>query len=204
MISFEMLGKYKKYLMHVQENHLDKFFEAQKDFIHCKEGCAECCKKGEYPISELEMAYLMIEFHNLDRDTQKLIKNKTKEIIKERQETGNRFYECPFLINNRCSVYKNRPLICRSHGLLFYVTQNGESRNKIPACSEIGLNYSEVYDAERGYMDPEKLKQSGIKTEPKAYNISRDVLISNEGTKDLGLDFGESKVLIDWFIQPQD
>ena len=200
MISFEMLGKYKKYLMHVQENHLDKFFEAQKDFIHCKEGCAECCKRGEYPTSELEMAYLMVGFHNLDSETQKLIKEKVKQLTKVRKETGERLYECPFLINNRCSVYENRTLICRSHGLLFYVDKNGETRNKIPACSGYGLNYSEVYDAEKGLMDPEKLKQSGIKTEPKAYNISREVLISNAATKDLGLDFGESKALIDWFM----
>ena len=200
MITIEMLKTYKKYLTFVQEKHFNKHFEAQKEYIHCKEGCAECCTKGEYPVSELEMAYLMAGFHALDKETQDIIANKIDQLVKERKETGNRFYECPFLINNRCSVYENRPIICRSHGLLFYVLQNGVNRNKIPACSKIGLNYSEVYDEEKQIICPEKWKKSGIKTEPVAYNISREVLISNNATKDLNLDFGESKALIDWFM----
>ena len=42
-------------------------------------------------------------------------------------------------------------------------------------------------------------EKSGIKAEPKAYNISREALLDNDIVRDMGVEFGESRALIDWF-----
>ena len=90
-------------------------------------------------------------------------------------------------------------IICRTHGLLFYKTnKEGLTTNKIPACVEEGFNYNQVYDSKTKTISEEKWINSGIKTKPIAHNISREILINNNDTKKLNLDFGESKKLIDW------
>ena len=200
MITLEMLENFKKYLEIIETRLLNKYFEAQKEYIHCKEGCAGCCQVGEYPTSDLELMYLIAGFQKLDKGTQDIINKNIDKIKTKLANSDDKMYQCPFLINNRCSVYEHRTLICRTHGLLFFVTdKDGNSRNKIPACVNDGLNFSEVYDAEKGMISSEKWEKSGIKAEPKAYNISREALMNNEITRDLGLEFGESKAMIDWF-----
>ena len=59
-----MITRYRAYLEFL-DKELAKMFEAQKPFIKCKEGCAYCCKEGEYPISELEYINLMLCFNDL-------------------------------------------------------------------------------------------------------------------------------------------
>ena len=200
MITLKMLEDFKKYLDILETRLLSKYFEAQKDYIHCIEGCSGCCQVGEYHTSDLELMYLVAGYQKLDKETQDKIATNIDAIKLKRENGDNKMYQCPFLIDNRCSVYENRTLICRTHGLLFYVTdKDGNSKNKIPACVNDGLNFSEVYDAESGTISLEKWKLSGIEAEPKAYNISRESLMNNEIVRDLGLDFGESKAMIDWF-----
>lgn len=199
MINSETLENYEKYLGNLQNNIIDKFFEEQKAYIKCKMGCSSCCEKGEYPCSELELMYLMKGFNELDEDTKNKIQKNVNAITKELEESLEKLYICPFLIDNCCSVYENRMLICRTHGLLFYKTnKEGQTTNKIPACVEEGLNYSEVYDKETKTISEEKWLNSGIETKPIAHNIDREILINNSDTKKLNLDFSESKKLIDW------
>lgn len=199
MVTLENLAKFKEYLYIIESRLLKKYFEAQKEYIHCKEGCADCCKHGEYPTSEVELVYLMSAYHALDNETKKQIIANIDE-IKANREANNGMYKCPFLIDNKCSVYNNRTIICRTHGLLFYIKdKDGNSRNKMPACVNKGLNYSEVYDIEQKIISPEMWEKSGIKAEPKAYNISREALLDNDIVRDMGVEFGESRALIDWF-----
>lgn len=195
-----MLENFKKYLALIESRLLNKYFEAQKDYIFCKEGCAGCCQVGEYPTSELELMYLVAGYQGLDKETQDKIAENIDEIKAKRSQSGEKMYQCPFLINNRCAVYNNRTLICRTHGLLFYVKdKDGNLKNKMPACVNDGLNFSQVYDVEKGVISPELWEKSGIKAEPKAYNISREALMDNDLVKDFGLEFGDSKAMIDWF-----
>lgn len=200
MITLEMLEHFGQYLEILETRLLSRYFEAQKDYIHCKEGCAGCCQIGEYPTSDLELMYLVSGYQKLDKETQDKILANIEVAKAKRASSEDKMYQCPFLINNRCSVYEYRTLICRTHGLLFYVQdKDGNSKNKMPACVNEGLNYSEVYDAEKGIISPELWEKSGIKAEPKAYNISRWALMNNDIVRDLGLEFGESKAMIDWF-----
>jgi uncharacterized protein len=67
------------------------------DAIACAPGCSTCC---ELPSVNYLEAFV--------------IAGPLNENTGERATTG----PCPFLENDRCSIYASRPLICRTHGLL--------------------------------------------------------------------------------------
>lgn len=41
------LQKYVEYLVFINQK-INNFFENQKDYIACKNGCAKCCKNAEF------------------------------------------------------------------------------------------------------------------------------------------------------------
>lgn len=183
---------------------LNEHFENQKEYIHCKEGCSHCCKNGQYPCSKLEFEFLKFGFQQLPLDVREKIVN---NIIKIKQENNNQekfYYECPFLIDNKCSVYNFRMIICRTFGLAYHINdpKTGKTHLKSPFCMEIGLNYSEVYDSGTSTFSMEKFKKSGYKQEPLAYNLSTNYIKTEFGEKMMDINFGEEKALIDWFDVP--
>jgi len=191
-----MIEKYELYLQLLGAK-LDKFFTKQKPYIKCKPGCSFCCEDGQYPYSQLEFNYLMVGFEKLPEDIKQLIKEKIQKIKKEQSEfKGDTFYyECPFLINKFCSVYHYRGIICRTHGLPYFVDDN--ERIKIPACTLKGLNYADVYDKEAKTFTTEKFKATGYDVEPLSFNLSLKFLLCPEIEESLGIKFGESKALIE-------
>ncbi len=126
---------------------LENFFKSHKEFLHCKAGCANCCKKGDYPISEIELKYLMQGYIKLDNSVKQKIQNNIKNIKKSEA--------CPFLIDDLCSVYEYRPIICRVHGLA-YVCK--DKIVKIPYCVNDGKNYSSVFVNGEFIIEPIKEK----------------------------------------------
>ena len=212
--STEQLANYKAYLELIEERMLNKYFEQQKPYIFCKAGCSHCCEKGQYPVTKIELAYLLLGFSQLPDEHKfeiiEKIKNLKKEKLKyeenSKKEENNAsdegfMYECPFLKDNKCSVYEFRAVICRTHGLMFFVedAKGNEPKNKIPFCVHLGLNYSNIYDEETKMLSDEKMKALGITQEPLAYNLSLKTLFNNEITQNLDFEFGEVRAMLDWF-----
>ena len=56
-----MFKNYELYLSQI-DSKLKDFFERQKPYIHCKLGCAKCCKNAEFPYTRLEVTYLLNGF----------------------------------------------------------------------------------------------------------------------------------------------
>ena len=195
-------GQFEDYFNFIMmlQNKINKHFENQKEYIHCKEGCDMCCSEGQYPCSELEFEFLKIGFSLLDESTKQQIFENIDKLKKDFANfKGEKFlYACPFLINHRCSVYNFRMIICRTFGLPFFVEENGKNRLKVPFCVERGLNYSEVYDAKKNIFTTELFKKMGYKNEPLASNFGLDFIINKLGTESMKLDFGEEKTLVDW------
>lgn len=180
---------------------LKTYFDNQKEYIHCKEGCSLCCEEGEYPCSELEFEFLKIGFATLPSELQlKVVQNINELKNKRANFTGETFtYKCPFLINNRCSIYNYRMIICRTFGLPYFIdNEDGSQRIKTPFCVEHGLNYSDVYDRDRKVISSKMYQTKGYKNEPVAFNLSLKFIINRLGKEGMKLDFGEEKSLIDW------
>ena len=154
----------------VLDSRLDAYFKDQAEFICCKKGCSACCEKGDYPISELELHYVMQGFQVLDNEMKSIVQKNFKNIKKGEQ--------CPFLINSCCSIYNYRPIICRVHGLA-YVCKN--KMVKVPYCVNENLNYSKVY------------KDGILNTEPITENLNTQNLLK-------GIEFGEIRDLYDWIV----
>lgn len=199
-----MIEKYEKYLDIINGN-IQKFFEQQKPYICCKAGCSICCETGEYPLSELEYQYLMLGYNNLDENIQKVIQLKIEQIKKDKKETFEKnqkkgfMHQCPFLLEKKCSIYKYRPIICRSYGLASYMEdKEGNLSYNMPCCCRLGLNYSSVFDEETKTFSSKKWKETGIEIEPLSYNVGIDFLTDNNITKEIGIVFGEKKALLDW------
>lgn len=196
-----VIEKYEKYLELI-DSLLQKYFENQKDYINCKPGCSFCCESGQYPFTELEFQYAMTGYKALSEQEKAIVQEKIKSIKKAKNEyTGEEFmHECPFLIDKKCSIYNCRGIICRTHGLIYFINdKDGKTRNKSPNCVNYGLNYSNVFDKSKGIISSELWEKTGIKTEPVSYNIGLRFLVNNDLTQELELEFGEIKALVDWF-----
>ena len=194
-----MIKNYKKFLEFIEQK-LEGFFENQKDYIFCKKGCAKCCKNAQFPYSLIEVTYLLQGALELDEALQEKIKANIltlKEKYKNCSE-GAFLYDCPFLIDDVCSVYNYRGIVCRTFGLITKNPLSDSEKLKIPFCHKIGLNYSNVTDVEHCEITPEKYLQSGIKEEPYGYNISYEFLTNSDFERGFNFKFGEKKALVEW------
>ena len=177
-----MLKKYDFFIKEFQKK-IDKYFEENSEYIYCHQGCSACCETGEYPFSWIEMGYLMDAFTKLPDDVKFKIKQNIEKIkIQKENFKGERFeYICPFLIDGLCSVYSNRGLTCRTHGLA-YLRKNGTVN--VPHCANNGLNYSKVF------------KDGIFSIEPIKENLNIDKILKNfDG------EMGEIRPLIDWILK---
>jgi uncharacterized protein len=79
------------------------------------------------------------------------VEEQAREVIK-REARGERV-ACPLLVDDRCSIYESRPLICRTQGLpLLMETEDGDQ--EVDFCP---LNFTEtgaVDDLDEGHLVP--------------------------------------------------
>ena len=147
---------------------MNEYFKLHKEHIFCSIGCSSCCENGDYPLSQTELEYLMQGFAGLQDETKRTVQNNIKNIKKGGV--------CPFLINNKCSVYLYRPIICRVHGLAYICR---DKVVKVPFCANERKNYSKVY------------KNGEIEINPIKENL--DTIYLSEK-----YNLGEVRNLVDW------
>ncbi len=193
-----MLNNYLIYLKFLDEKFA-KFFDKQKPYIFCKKGCAKCCKNAQFPYSEIEIFYLMKGAKLLSHEIQENIKQNVENIREQKSKfDGERFlYNCPFLIDDVCSVYNYRGIVCRSFGLMYKVA---DGKNKVPFCCFQGLNYSNVVEEGTSIVSGEKFENLGLEEEPLAFNISYEFLTDSDFEKGFNFKFGDKKPMIEWFL----
>ena len=124
---------------------LDSYFEEYKDYIYCKIGCSSCCEKGDYPLSDIELQYMMNGYIALENEIKKIV----HEIV------NNIYSVCFFffLIDKKCSIYPYRPIICRVHGLAYLCRTNTV---KVPHCVKENKNFSKVFQDGEIIINPIK------------------------------------------------
>jgi Fe-S-cluster containining protein len=75
-----------------------KLWNELDNHMQCKAGCSSCCQAFKI---------LPVEFEYIKR-------NISVSELETNQSTDTK--SCKFLVNKRCSIYENRPIICRTHG----------------------------------------------------------------------------------------
>ena len=158
------------------DGKLSRYFERDAAAIKCQKGCSLCCENGDYPLSHLEMEYLMKGFCRLNQRLHDKVRDNIKTLLEHPQKT----YSCPFLIDGECSVYAYRPLTCRIHGLAY---MRSDGIVKLPECARNGLNYSENFDGKT------------INFEPIKEDLNLDKIFASHPE----LNFGPIKSLVDFF-----
>ncbi len=181
---------YEKFLESI-DSDINKIFEYQKEYIHCRKGCSLCCERGDYPVSELEFNYLKREADKQSRQIKQEIKYKAGQIKKGDMNS----YICPFLFDRRCIIYNSRPLVCRLFGVL---TEDKSGNPVYPFCAEEKLNFSEVYDEKTKHLSLDLAIKKNLKILPKFFRLSNQVVLNLPLAKKLNLEFGETKKLIDF------
>ncbi|MCM1010803.1 MAG: YkgJ family cysteine cluster protein [Fusobacterium sp.] len=164
---------YERFLKEFAEK-LAAYFEHDAAAIKCKKGCTFCCENADYPLSRLEMEYLMKGFLRLDKEKHDLVRERIRKITAKP-------YPCPFLLEGECSVYSYRPLTCRVHGLAY---MRSDGIVKLPECARQGLNYSENFDGKTINFEP----------------IKEDLNLDKIFAAHPEFDFGEIRSMIDWFL----
>jgi Fe-S-cluster containining protein len=84
--------------------------------ISCHEGCSSCCR--HITLVWVEAMALAVGFRQLPPDE--------IESIGLQAESAKPDGRCPLLVNDRCALYEQRPIICRTHGLPILTTEGGE------------------------------------------------------------------------------
>lgn len=201
----EKLAKYILVLNSI-ENIIQKYIQEQKEYIKCSKNCSYCCESGAFPTSKIEFSFVKQGISKLDPESRKKIKAKTIELYEKRhihlQQGKDIFdftYECPFLDKKKCLIYEYRPIICRIHGLMNY-EQSEESSDSMkvnmPCCTEIGLNYAEVWDKEKKVVSEEKAKQLNKQIMPRVYPIGYSKMLDE--LNEIG--HGEIRMLFEWVL----
>ncbi len=190
-MNFPNFENFEKFLESV-DSDLKKIFDYQKEYIFCKKGCSLCCENGDYPLSELEFEYIKMAYNKLDETTRLQIDKNVEKIKSEKKE----LYCCPFLINKSCSIYNHRPFVCRTFGVL---TEDAKGNPAYPSCAVNGLNFSQIYDKEKKHLSADLVAKGGFKIFPKIFRLNNKVIMNLPLAKELNIDFGEAKRLIDFF-----
>lgn len=107
---------------------VSELFDDYRPYTQCKKGCSGCCING-FKIRYVEAVGLLQGFINLSPDTA------VKVLEQIHQPNPMTEGHCPFLVNGGCSVYDNRPALCRAFGLIVKL------KEKLGCCS---LNFQDM------------------------------------------------------------
>jgi Fe-S-cluster containining protein len=91
----------------------------------CRAGCSGCCHH-HLSVFAVEAAAAREAIEALPKEILTVIERQAREVIE--REAGNQPVACPLLVEDRCSIYESRPLICRTQGLpLLLEAEDGEA-----------------------------------------------------------------------------
>lgn len=108
----------------LQENasgFFDKVYQKYSSQMKCAEGCSKCCMT-DISIFEVEAQRI--------RDWFNLLASHQQDHLKEIWSAPVSAGACHFLINDKCSIYEARPVICRTQGAPLFI----QSENVLDYC----------------------------------------------------------------------
>ncbi len=137
--------------------------------LSCKNGCSTCC---------MNFSIFPLEFIAI----KSFLTDQTPEIGDTIPEEA-----CPFLVNNSCTIYQHRPIICRTQGLPLLFT--GEEGWELSAC-ELNFTHFDFSEFNLQNTFPQD------KFNSKLYLLNKDYIESLPGLPYNSLDLTELRLLI--------
>jgi len=122
--------------------------ERYRSHLVCRAGCSGCCDH-DLSVFEVEADAVRTAVQALPAG----LRQRLARQVREAQEHNARGepVACPLLVNNRCSIYEARPIICRSQGLpLLYRAEDGN-----PEVDYCLLNFTQpgaIQDLDADYL----------------------------------------------------
>ncbi|MBP8850351.1 MAG: YkgJ family cysteine cluster protein [Breznakibacter sp.] len=104
-----------------------KLSEMYATKMQCKAGCSSCCES---------ITVFEVEFDAIQEQITKHKINLPKPLFLQRFTK-----RCRFLVNNRCSIYEYRPIICRTQGLPILYRSFNSDHYELSVCK---LNFKGV------------------------------------------------------------
>jgi hypothetical protein len=87
--------------------------------MQCRDGCSRCCHQ-RFGVFEVEAHRVRAALARLSRADPVL-----RERVRRQADDPAALHHCALLVDDRCAVYDERPLICRTHGLPTRVVDEG-------------------------------------------------------------------------------
>ncbi|MCX4244422.1 YkgJ family cysteine cluster protein [Paraliomyxa miuraensis] len=99
----------------ILRRRVDDHFTAAKarspGAMQCRTGCAACCHQ-RFGVFEIEAHRVRVALARLARADPAL-----RERVRRQAGDPGAAHHCALLVDDRCTIYEERPLICRGHGL---------------------------------------------------------------------------------------
>ncbi len=117
-----------------------------KNELNCAKGCSKCCYT-DISVFEIEAKNISHWFDNLSPEDKINLKKLWGNDRRSAQDFfGNEVESCAFLVNESCSIYDARPLICRTQGNGILFKEGAEMMLDICPLNEGSLNLIENKD----------------------------------------------------------
>ena len=125
------------------QNNVDIFFEQvlnkNKEKMKCKSGCSQCCH-AKFSVFAWEASVIIDYFESLSDQ------EKTDLIQKWSCQKSDSV--CSFLVDDQCTIYSSRPIICRTQGLPLFID------DKMDSCP---LNFEDALPSKNDWLDLDRL-----------------------------------------------
>lgn len=93
------------------DDHFEAAMSRSPEAMECHSGCSRCCHQ-RFGVFEVEAHRVRAALLRLSRNDPAL-----RERVREQADDPAVAHHCALLVDDRCAVYEERPLICRTHGL---------------------------------------------------------------------------------------
>src|SRR5215470_8693479 len=143
------MSSYKEFIEHVERLTARLQARYSKHLV-CRAGCSGCCHH-HLSVFAVEGEEARAAVEALPAPIRDRVEEQAREVIK-REALGSPV-SCPLLINDRCSIYLSRPLICRTQGLpLLMEAEDGE--REVDFCPLNFTGAGAVDDLEEDHLVP--------------------------------------------------